>query len=47
MEHHFAVPNDPGILGAQAFLQAYSVQPGSTSSWIVASNGLQLTIGDQ
>jgi hypothetical protein len=40
------VPNDPLLVGAEFYLQAYSFRPGQNALEIVLSNGMQISIGD-
>jgi hypothetical protein len=41
------LPNIPGLVGVQLYLQAYALRSGANPAQLVVSNGLQLTIGDQ
>lgn len=41
-----SIPNDPGMIGAWVFLQAYALAPGANALDIVSSNGVEWRIGN-
>ena len=46
LEFSLAIPNDPGLLNAHAYLQAFALAPNVNPAWIIVSNGIDWLIGD-